>query len=216
MPGRAQAPDGGPAPRPVTVRPPRLVDRDTETATLAATLARPGALVLVEGEAGVGKSRLVREFLASAAASPHKALIADCPPVRQPFTLGPVIDALRQATPGVRDLSLTPLAGTLRPLFPEWADGLPPSPDALDDATAARHRLFRALAELLDRLRVTVLVLEDAHWADEVTLEFLLFLAAGQRQRLGLVITYRPDDVPALLRRLSSRLPAGGTRDQTG
>ncbi len=209
MPRRAPAGDGSPTPRPVAVSPPHLVGRDTETDELTAALAKPGALVLIEGEAGIGKTRLVREFLASPAGLRHRPLIAPCPPAREPFTLGPLIGALRQATPAVGELGLTPLAGTLRPLFPEWATDLPPDLDSLDDATAARHRIFRALAELMDRLRVTVLVLEDAHWADEVTLEFLLFLAAGQRRRMSLVITYRPDEVPALLRRLSSRLPGG-------
>lgn len=46
------------------------------------------------------------------------------------------------------------LAGALRPLFPEWAGDLPPSPEPAEDATAARHRVFRALAELLERLNV--------------------------------------------------------------
>jgi DNA-binding CsgD family transcriptional regulator/tetratricopeptide (TPR) repeat protein len=81
----------------------------------------------------------------------------------------------------------------------------------LEDPRAAQHRLFRALAELLDRLKVAVLIIEDVHWADEATLEFLLFLTTSQPQRRCLLVTYRPEDVPdsSLLRRLSSRLPAG-------
>ena len=59
-----------------------------------------------------------------------------------------------------------------------------------------------------------VLVLEDAHWADEVTLEFLLFLTSRQRaDGPSLVISYRPEEVDAgsLLLRLTSRLPVGVT-----
>jgi DNA-binding CsgD family transcriptional regulator len=182
---------------------------------LASALARPGALVLVEGEAGIGKSRLIREFLASADGRGRTALVAACPPVHQPFTLGPLVDALRQAAGRAQGLQLSPLAGTLRPLLPEWAAGLPAAPEPLPDASAARHQLFRALAELLGGLGVSVLVVEDAHWADEVTLEFLLFMMAGQPQRISLVVTFRPEEIAAvpLLRRLSSRLPAvGGTR----
>ena len=212
MAGRAAAVHGDRTPKPTNVRPPRLVGRDAETGQLAAALARPGALVLVEGEPGIGKSRLVREFLGSAAGRRHKALIAMCPPVHQPFTLGALVDALRQVPAGPRGLRLSALAGTLRPLLPEWAADLPAAPEPLEDASASRHRLFRALAELLGCLGVAVLVVEDAHWADEATLEFLLFTTASQPQRLSLVVTYRPDDVPAapLLRRLSARLPADG------
>ena len=56
-------------------------------------------------------------------------------------------------------------------------------------------------------------MVEDVHWADEATLEFLLFLTARPLQRISLLVTYRPEDVPAgsLLRRLTSRLPAGTT-----
>jgi len=214
MAGRATARDEGHAPSGADVRSPRLVGREAESGQLATALAGSGALVLVEGEAGIGKSRLVREFLSSGVGHGHKALVAACPPLHQPFTLGPLVDALRQAADGVAGLRLSPLAGTLRPLLPEWVD-LPAAPEPMQDAGASRHRLFRALAELLGRLGVSVLVVEDAHWADEVTLEFLLFVAAGPPQRLNLVVTYRPDEVTAvpLLRRLSSRLPAGrGTR----
>ena len=195
------------------VCPPGFVARDAELARLAGALAGPPAVVLVEGEAGIGKSRLVREFLASPAGRRRRALVAACPPFRRPLTLGPVVDALRQATGNVAGLRLSALAGALRPLFPEWAAGLPPAPEQLQDASAARHRLFRALAELLDRLQVAVLVVEDVHWADEATLEFLLFLAARPPQRVSLLVTCRPEDVPdgSLLRRLSSRIPAGTT-----
>jgi DNA-binding CsgD family transcriptional regulator/tetratricopeptide (TPR) repeat protein len=214
------------------IRSPALIGREQELAALAQALAAGPAVVLVEGEAGIGKSRLVLEYLASPAGTRHRSLAAACPPFRQPFTLGPVVDALRQATGDVTGLRLSPLAGALRPLFPEWADGLPPAPEPLDDPSAARHRLFRALAELLERLGVAVLVAEDAHWADEATLEFLLFVASHQPlqsrraepgsggsrgvappepKQPSLVVTYRPEDVPrdSLLRRLTSRLPAG-------
>ncbi len=193
--------------------PPDFVGRERELAVLGQALASPPAVVLIEGEAGIGKSRLVHEFLATPSGSRQSALIARCPPFRQPCTLGPVVDAVRQVAEDVAGLRLSALAGVLRPLFPEWAAGLPPLPESLEDASAARHRLYRALAELLDSLTVAALVVEDAHWADEATLEFLLFLAARQPERPSLVVTYRPEDVPdgSLLRRLSSRLPAGTT-----
>ncbi len=193
---------------------PGFVGRGPERAALAEALSGPAApaMVLVEGEAGVGKSRLVLEYLASPAASGQSALVGVCPPLAEPFTLGPVVDAVRQARDSVTGLPLSALAGALRPLFPEWAAELPAAPEPLHDAAAARHRLFRAMAELVGCMGVSVLVVEDVHWADEATLEFLLFLTARQQAGgPGLLLTFRPADVPAgsLLRRLSARAPAG-------
>ncbi len=198
--------------RPVaSVCTPGFVGRDRELAAVTDALAAGPAVVLVEGEAGIGKSRLVREYLAAPAAREGRVLTAGCPPYAQPFTLGPVVDAARQATDSIRGLHLSALAGALRPLFPEWAADLPPAPAALTDASAARHRLFRALAELLAGLDVWLLVVEDVHWADEATLEFLLFLVSRPPQRVSLLVSYRPEDVPegSLLRRLTSRPPGG-------
>jgi DNA-binding CsgD family transcriptional regulator/tetratricopeptide (TPR) repeat protein len=201
------------ASRRVLISAPSLTGRDTEMAALERALAgTQPAVVLVEGEAGIGKTRLVREFLARRDSDSHeRALSASCLPLARPATLSPLVEALRQATGSPGSLGLSGLAGALRPLFPEWAGELPPTPDPVEDAAAARYRLFRALAEVLGRLAVAVLVLEDVHWADEATLEFLLFLVSQQGGRPSLVITYRPEDVPAgsLLLRLSSRMPGG-------
>ena len=62
------------------MRTPGFVGRVRELGALAEALAVPPALVLVEGEAGIGKSRLVQEFLALPAAGWHKALVASCSP----------------------------------------------------------------------------------------------------------------------------------------
>jgi DNA-binding CsgD family transcriptional regulator len=183
-------------------------------ASLNEALNQPPAVILLEGEAGVGKSRLVEEYLESFVGQREKSLVAGCPPIRKPFTLGPVIEAIRQHVDDLDARPLSGLAGALRPLFPEWASSLPPAPEALEDVRAARHRLFRALAELLDCLGVAVLVVEDVHWADEATLEFLLFLLSRRPAPLSVFVTYRPGDVPAnsLLWRLSSRPTGGATR----
>ncbi|MBB5786084.1 AAA family ATPase [Jiangella mangrovi] len=198
--------------QPESIASPALVGRERESAELARALAGGPALVLVEGEAGVGKSRLVQEYLAGSAGQRRRALVAGCPPFRESLTLAPVVDSLRSARPAVADRRLSPLAGALRPLFPEWAGDLPPAPEPLTDPLASRHRMFRALLELVDRSGVELLVIEDVHWADDATLEFLLFLMSDRPVRdLGLVLTYRPDDVAAgsLLRRLTSRPRAG-------
>lgn len=140
-----------------------------------------------------------------------RTLVAVCPPCREALTFGPIVDAARQAAPSGADVSglgLSALAGTLRPLFSKWADGLPPAPEPPADASAARHQLIRAFAEFLDRLGIDVLVVKDVHWADETTLEFLLFLASPQPFRLTLVMTCRPGEVAA-----DSLLPAEFTVD---
>ncbi|MBO0610251.1 ATP-binding protein [Myceligenerans salitolerans] len=223
MPRRLPAADG----KPPAVTAPQFVGRARQLTAIREAVSRPPAIVLVEGEAGIGKSRLLQQWSATVAppadgppsgggtTSGGRVLTSVCPPLRESHTLGPVVDAFRGIEVRAADLGLTGLAGALRPLFPEWAAGLPPAPEPLDDARAARHRLFRALDELLRALDVGVLVLEDAHWADEVTLEFLLFLAA----RLpdggpNLVVSYRLDEIGpgSLLLRLMSRLPAGVTQ----
>jgi DNA-binding CsgD family transcriptional regulator/tetratricopeptide (TPR) repeat protein len=187
-----------------------LIGRGQELVSLTRALARPPAVVLIEGEAGIGKSKLLCAYLTSAAGREQRALVARCPPFRRPQTLGPLTDALRELTDDVAGLPLTGLAGVLRPFFPEWAASLPAGPEPAEDATAARHRVFRALAELIGCLRVATVVVEDAHWADEATLEFLLYLASRDSWPVSLVVTFRPEDLPArsLLPRLS-RLAAG-------
>ena len=200
---------------------PGFTGRDAEfTALRSALESSAPAVALIEGEAGIGKSRLLAELLdtvldpAAAGGAPTRTLVAVCPPFRRPHTLGPLVDAIRQHVDRIAGLALSPLAGALRPLFPEWAADLPPAPEPAEDATAVRHRLFGALCELLDRMDVSVLAVEDAHCADEATLEFLLFLCARRTQQLSVVVTYRPEELPedSAVRRLFSPLAPGATR----
>ncbi|MFF0478855.1 helix-turn-helix transcriptional regulator [Streptomyces sp. NPDC004284] len=203
----ADTPTGGRLP---ALSAPRFVGRERDLDTLGSALGHTRAVVLIEGEAGIGKTRLLREFLASRAEQGRRALVGACLELRVPYTLGAVVDAVRDGVEDVAALGLSGLAGALRPLFPEWAGELPPAPETLEDATAARHRLFRAFTEVLGRLDVDVLALEDVHWADEATLEFLLFLVSRRPQPVSVVLTFRRDEIPpdSLLLRLSSRLPS--------
>ncbi|WP_377271703.1 ATP-binding protein [Peterkaempfera sp. SMS 1(5)a] len=199
---------GVPARRP-DLAVPRMVGRDRDLSLLDRALDERPGLVVVAGEAGIGKTRLLQELLRRRG---ETALVAVCPPFREPYTLGPIVDAVRGLAGRVAGLPLTGLAGALRPVFPEWADQLPPAPDPLPDAAAARHRLLHALVELIDALGVGLLVVEDAHWSDETTLELLLFLRARWERGPRLVLSYRPEDVRpgSLLRRLVAQ--AGVTR----
>ncbi|WP_268254976.1 AAA family ATPase [Streptomyces omiyaensis] len=143
----------------------------------------------------MGKTRLVRHSLGALDALDGRTVLwATAPPLAEPFPLGPIVDGVRCRVDRA-PVGLSPLAGALRPLFPEWARLLPPPLEPLETAGATRHRLFRALAELLDRMAVDVLVLEDAHWADTATLEFLLGLTADGLGHRSLVVTYRPTEV---------------------
>jgi DNA-binding CsgD family transcriptional regulator len=189
---------------------PALVCRDDALAAVTGALERAPALVLVEGEAGIGKTRLVEECLRSGPLADLTVLLVACPPVAEPFPLGPLVNGLRRMRERISDVELSPLGGALRTLFPEWAADLPPALEKLEDQQATRHQVFRALDELVDRLGIEVLVLEDAHWADTATLEWLLTAgASGDRDR-SVVATYRREDVPArsLLWQLTSRVPA--------
>jgi DNA-binding CsgD family transcriptional regulator len=199
---RPDVPAGGPS-----THPSAFIGRRRELATVVGALADPPVLVLVEGEPGIGKTRLVRECLDNPDLRELAVLEMVCPPLREPFPLGPIADAIHRTRARAAELPLSPLGGALRPLFPEWAGELPPAPEPLDDPKSTRHRLFRALAELLEQMGVAVLLVEDAHWADPVTLELLIMLATAGRDSFRLVATYRPADVPAdsPLLRLTSR-----------
>ncbi|WP_406841573.1 helix-turn-helix transcriptional regulator (plasmid) [Streptomyces sp. AHU1] len=196
------------------LRGPQIIGRDSDLARMIGALSDSRGLVLVEGEAGIGKSRLVKDALALDQLKDKKALITVCPPFVQPATLGPIIELLRRLRDSAAGLPLSPLAGALRPFLPEWAAGLPPAPEPLNDPSAVRHRLIRAVAEVLDLMGTEVLVVEDVHWADETTLDLLLFLLVQTPHPLSLVLTYRPEDMPTAspLLRMSSRSFTGTAR----
>jgi len=172
-------------------------------------MANPPALAVLEGEAGVGKTRLVSEMAGQARAQGRRVLLGHCHPLHDPFPLGPVVDAVRGLGDDVGDMGLSPLGGALRPVFPELADRLPPLPEPLGDRHMERHRLWRALLELFGALGPALVVLEDLHWCDEATPQFLAFLADQQPQELTLVLTARTEGPgpPPVLGALS-RLPA--------
>lgn len=151
--------------------------------------------VLVEGEAGIGKSRLLREFGAEVAnrADVHVGWCLDLGASRTPF--GPLTGILRSivarmGADRVRD-ELGVGVEALGMLLPELnpTERSQTSPDRLRDAIAS---LIEAAAELAPQ----VLVVEDLHWADESTLALLSFLLRTlARGRILLVLTCRTDDV---------------------
>ncbi|WP_030509525.1 AAA family ATPase [Microbispora rosea] len=178
------------------VPPPPLVGRATELRTLIDAVTRPPAVVLVEGEAGIGKTRLVRAALDRLPSGDRAVLLGYCHQIREPFPYGPVFEALRDIRgrlPAAHRLN--PVTGALRDHLPELAGALPPSPQPLDDPRAERHRVFRAIRALLAAVGPAVLVVEDLHWADDGTLDLLRFLAGQPPQGLSVVATCRRDGV---------------------
>ena len=165
--------------------------------------ARQGgpSAVLLGGEAGVGKSRLVSEFAQAAASAEARVLTGGC------LELG--TDGLPFApfTAILRDLvhemgadavaSMSPGRTTrgLARLLPELGE-----PDTRGDAGEARARLFEevlCVLEHLTRQSPVVLVIEDAHWADRSSRDLLTFLIGNQRAVSGLliIITFRSDEL---------------------
>ncbi|WP_328666488.1 AAA family ATPase [Streptomyces sp. NBC_00322] len=174
-----------------------FVGRRRESGLLRGALRHPPAVVLIEGEAGVGKSRLVSEVTADLLGQGGRVLYGCCHPLREPFPYGPVIDALRQAGPYLPPApEMSPLAGVLAPLLPELTDHLPPAPADVQETGAERYQLVRAVRAVLEACGTAVLVIEDLHWVDEATRELLLLLARDLPPHLGLVLTYRQEELP--------------------
>ncbi|MGW1177010.1 ATP-binding protein [Kitasatospora sp. NPDC002543] len=174
-----------------------FVGRRPELDRLTEAMLHPPAVVLVEGEAGIGKSRLVAEAAAGAAAAGRRVLTGFCHPLREPLAFGPVVDALRGVGPFLPPADRIPAsAGALRPLLPDLADRLPPLPAAAGEGPPGLRLLVQAVRALLDALGETVLVVEDLHWVDDATRELLLLLARDVPAGLALVLTYRAEDLP--------------------
>jgi DNA-binding CsgD family transcriptional regulator len=152
-----------------------LLERDSQLSTLArwhdSTLTGGGCVVLVTGEAGIGKSTLVHEFVRRRGNS-VRPLWGACDPLSTPQPLGPLRDVSRQ------------VGGAL---LKAMADGMP------------RERIFTTVLDELERATERVLfIIEDMHWADEASLDLLKYLGRRiARTRSMLIVTYRNDEVDA-------------------
>ncbi len=189
----------------------RFVGRAGELSELQAalhesSLGRP-ALVLLGGDSGVGKTRLIAEFERSTAERTEDDLsirVLRGEAVEQgegELPYGPLVSALRplvrERHPALAALGRRSRA-QLAALLPGFDDdsGVP---DRLDPPGQGQLRLFEALFELLELLSESaplVLVLEDMHWADRSTRTFAQFLARSLRyERIMLLLSYRTDEL---------------------
>ena len=224
MPGGRRSPEGGSPPGTLAAQPLTvptdipLIGREPEMARGRAALveahAGRGQLMLVLGEAGVGKTRLIGELSADASHRESHVLLGRCHEGEQILPFGPWVDALRagripEQIGGLADLAPSSRSELAR-LLPELDAGRadPGAPDYL--------KVFESMAQLLaclSRVRPLLLILEDLHWADEMSIRLLGFLARRISSWPAMVVTTaRQDeliDAPVLRRTLQdlSRAP---------
>jgi len=152
-----------------------LLERDKQLAQLTrwheASETRGGCVVLVTGEAGIGKTAIVSEFIRRRGAG-VRALWGACDPLSTPQPLGPLSDVSRQ------------VGGALL--------------EAMTHGTN-RDRIFASTVDELERSgKPVVLVIEDMHWADDATLDLMKYLGRRiGRTRAMLIVTYRTDEIHA-------------------
>jgi DNA-binding CsgD family transcriptional regulator/tetratricopeptide (TPR) repeat protein len=187
-----------------------IAGRRLEVPAVAAVLtgAADASAMLIAGEAGVGKSRLIAAATDVATQADVTVLTGWCLPLSQGLPFLPVIDLLH----GLGELEKGRLLNTLLSDSPAFVRSevvrLMPELDESGEQTRSpepddgwrRQRLFDALRQLLSaaaKSRPVALVIEDVHWADPTTLEFLSYLLApGRASGIPLVLTYRSEEEP--------------------
>jgi DNA-binding CsgD family transcriptional regulator len=183
----------------------RLVGRERELevlrAAVAAATAGEASSVLVAGEAGVGKSRLVGEIAQEAAEDGVVVLFGHCVEVGDAeLPYAPIVGALRalaaQLEPEDLGEVLGPARGELARLVPDFGEVQAPPPEAAGFGQARLFELLLGTLVRLGRVAPVLLVVEDLHWADRSTRDLLRFLVRNaSTERLVLVATYRSDDL---------------------
>lgn len=146
-----------------------VLERDAQLSTLTGyaeeARAGQGRLVLVSGEAGIGKSTLLEEL--ELALPEARWWWGSCDGLFTPRALGPLADISSQAGGNLQQLHST---------------------------AAPRDALFDGLVDALHADELTVMVVEDVHWADDATLDMLRFIGRRVRSARALVmVTYRDD-----------------------
>lgn len=187
---------------------PVFVGRTGELDTLNDALARASATagepqaLLLGGEAGVGKTRLVEEFAAAADRQGAVVALGGCVEIGAdglPFApFSTALRALRRRLPEELAAAAAGQEEELARLLPELGEGAPVTGGGRHDEESMA-RLFELTARLLERVaarHTVVLVLEDLHWADASTRHLIAYLFRTLRTgRLVVLATYRSDDI---------------------
>jgi len=195
---------------------PILIGRTDEIAVfhklIAEAKSSKGQVILLCGEASIGKSRLVAELKTEAATLGFQSLQGHCFPPDGSCPYTPLPDVLRPVflhtsaaqfamSVDAFACALAPLLPEIPLLFPEQAC-LPPLPPLGHEQE--KRRLFAALACFFSTRAAAhplLLIMEDMHWSDDTSLEFVQYLGRHcARQPLTVLLTYRSDEIGPSLR----------------
>jgi DNA-binding CsgD family transcriptional regulator/tetratricopeptide (TPR) repeat protein len=180
--------------------------------------AGQGRAVLVSGEAGIGKSRLISEIGTYAGGRGFQIITGHCFEQDEALPYAPLIDALRailKSPYGERAVeALQPFASEVSRVVPELSDlfsttGAPELDTALDPKRDKRRivQAFTLLVSEVATIQPLLLCIEDLHWCDESSLDALLHLARELASLpVLLVLTYRSDEVPGHLTHMLTQL----------
>jgi DNA-binding CsgD family transcriptional regulator len=182
---------------------PLFIGRSAELSALNLALKRAGngqpQAVLIGGEAGVGKTRLLEEFQYTVGTGGAVVAVGGCLEVgAEGLPYAPFATILRRLQRELGAAEMEQAAegheSSLARLLPDFGEAAPESHDEF-----ARARLFEHAARLFERLstnRVLVLAVEDLHWSDRSTRELLAYLVRTlHRARVVIIGTYRSDDL---------------------
>ncbi|HXD57791.1 MAG TPA: AAA family ATPase [Thermoleophilaceae bacterium] len=184
-----------------------LLERERELAVLDDLLsgdrAGPG-LVLIEGPAGIGKSRLVGELIGRAGGAGIRVLVARGAHLERDFPFGVVRQLFEPALADAADRERL-LAGAAAPATPVFEASVPAGPG--DGSFAALHGLYWLAANVADESPL-LLVVDDVHWCDPPSLRYLAYVArrlAGSGILLALSLrSGEPGTDPVLVAELAS------------
>jgi DNA-binding CsgD family transcriptional regulator len=198
---------------------PTIVGRDAELDAVRAVLDRArggaGQVALIVGEAGVGKSRLLRAMVDEARRNGFFTMRGASYESDSSIPYAPLLDLVRlfaeSASPALVAHVLAPAAPELVTLFPELQPLLPETtPAPTSDPDTDKRRLFHAVARtitLLSQTQPVFLAVEDVHWCDDATLDLVFHLARSHAaQSVCIVLTYRGEEVGPRLARLIAEL----------
>lgn len=186
---------------------PQIIGRTPELAALRSLVEQAkgggqGHIALIAGEAGIGKSRLVTELKTTAVAQGFLVVQGACFPTDLTYPYAPLLDLLRALVAFNPKASLTASVETLaRDIFPLLPELVPDQtiPPLRLEPEQEKRRLFAVLATFFLHLSTqapVLLIIEDVHWSDETSLDFLHYLARrSASQPLLLLVTYRHEEM---------------------